>query len=109
MPFDEKLAQRIRRLLDGNHAFEEKRMFGGLAFMVNGHMCCGIVGSDLMVRVGPDAYERVLKQPGARAMDFTGKPMRGFVYVEAEACRTPGELGAWVQRGVDFAHSLAPK
>lgn len=109
MPFDDKLAQRTRGLLKGDYELQEKRMFGGLAFMVNGHMCCGISGKDLMVRVGPDIYERALKRPHARKMDFTGKPLRGFIYVAPEGCRTAAQLKGWVKLGLDFVLSLPPK
>jgi TfoX/Sxy family transcriptional regulator of competence genes len=109
MPFDEALAQRTRSLIVGDYAVEEKRMFGGLAFMVNGHMCCGISGQDLMVRVGPDIFEQALKRPHARPMDFTGRPLRGFVYVAPEGCRTSAKLNGWVKLGLDFAFSLPPK
>jgi hypothetical protein len=81
MPFNEKLADRVRTILQGNYSLKEKRMFGGLAFMVNGHMCCGIVGHDFVIRTGPDKFEAALSRPHARPMDFTGRPMRGFVYV----------------------------
>ncbi|MEX2301150.1 MAG: TfoX/Sxy family protein [Bryobacterales bacterium] len=109
MPFDEALAQRTRSLIRGDYAVEEKRMFGGLAFMVNGHMCSGISGQDLMVRVGPDIFEQALKRPHARPMDFTGRPLRGFVYVSPEGCRTSAKLNGWVKLGLDFALSLPPK
>ncbi|MDH3625981.1 MAG: TfoX/Sxy family protein, partial [Myxococcales bacterium] len=72
MAYDEKLAGRVREVLARRRGVTEKKMFGGLSFLVNGHMCCGIVGDDLMVRVGPDAYEGALKKKGARPMDFTG-------------------------------------
>jgi TfoX/Sxy family transcriptional regulator of competence genes len=109
MPFDESLAQRTRRALGDKYALEEKRMFGGLAFIVNGHMCCGVAGQDLMVRVGPDIYERALKRPNARPMDFTGRPLRGFVYVAQDGCRTAAQLRGWVQLGLAFVLSLPPK
>jgi TfoX/Sxy family transcriptional regulator of competence genes len=80
MPFDEALAERVRRLLQGTYSLKEKRMFGGLAFMVRGHMCCGIVGEDFVVRTGPEDYAAALAQPHTRPMDFTGRAMRGFVY-----------------------------
>ena len=84
-------------------------MFGGLAFMVNGHMCCGIVGADLVVRVGADKCSEALSQPHARPMDFTGRPMRGFVYVGPPGYRSNVELRTWIQRGLRFVLSLPPK
>lgn len=109
MAFDEALAERVRALLRGPHMLKEKRMFGGLAFMVNGHMCCGIVGKDFVVRTGPDQYEKALSQPHARPMDFTRRPMRGFVYVAPEGYRSTRDLKAWIQRGLHFVLSQSPK
>jgi|SRR5467141_1781680 len=109
MPFDESLAKRVRSLLSGDYALREKRMFGGLAFMVNGHMCCGVVGEDLVVRTGPAAYLEALSQPHARPMDFTGQPMRGFVYIGSRGYRSTTELRSWIQRGLHFVLSLPPK
>lgn len=109
MAYDEGLAQRIRETLgaaDGLGGVVEKKMFGGLAFMVRGHMSCGVSGDELMVRVGPDAYEEALAQPHARQMDFTGKPLKGFVYVAAEGFESDEDLAAWVDRSVRFALSL---
>ncbi|MCZ7645837.1 MAG: TfoX/Sxy family protein [Planctomycetota bacterium] len=88
MAFDEKLAERIRRALKRRHGIREKKMFGGLAFLLHGHMTVGVVGEMLMVRVGPAAYAGALKLPHARAMDFTGKPLTGFVYVESPGSGT---------------------
>ena len=84
-------------------------MFGGLAFMVNGHMCCGIVGRNFVVRTGPKQYEAALSKPHARPMDFTGRPMRGFVYVGPDGCQLTRDLKAWIQRGLHFVLSLPPK
>ncbi len=109
MAFDEALADRLRVLLSGTPDVVEKKMFGGLAFMVNGHMCVGIVGDDLMVRTGPDGFDDALAQPHARPMDFTGRPMRGWLYVAPEGFRGARDLKAWVQRGLRFVHSQTPK
>ena len=109
MAYDEALAARIRNLLDGTDGLVEKKMFGGLAFLVNGHMACGIVGDDLMVRVGAEAHEAALKKRGARPMDFTGRPMKGMVYVDSNALRRSTSLEAWVKEGLTFARSLPPK
>ena len=109
MPFDEMLAERVRMLLHGTDSLQEKRMFGGLAFMVNGHMCCGIVDENLVVRTGPEQHEKALSQPHARPMDFTGRAMRGFVYVAPEGYRSTRELKAWIQLGLRFVQSQPPK
>jgi len=109
MPFDEALAERIRSLLRGTCSAEERRMFGGLAFMVNGHMCCGIVGKDLVVRTGPDGFEQALRQPHARPMDFTGRPTKGFVFVSPAGYRSDRDLESWIRRGFDFVMGQPPK
>ncbi len=84
-------------------------MFGGLTFMVSGHMCCGIVGDELMVRVGPEAYEDALRQPHAREMDFTGKALKGMVYVGVEGVEQDDDLADWIGRGLAFVQTLPPK
>jgi len=108
MAFDEKLAQRVRRVLAGRDDVVEKKMFGGLAFMVRGHMACGIVKDDLMVRVGPEGYAAAMQRPHVRPMDFTGRTSKGMVYV-----RPPGGQGAglkkWIELAVKRAESLPPK
>jgi TfoX/Sxy family transcriptional regulator of competence genes len=109
MAFDDGLAQRIREVLDDRSDIGEKRMFGGLAFIQSGNMCVGVVGDELMVRVGADAYEDSLAQPHAREMDFTGRPMRGLVYVACEGFEEDSDLEKWVTRGLDFAGSLPAK
>jgi TfoX-like protein len=109
MPFNEKLAGRVRILLKGQRSLKEKRMFGELAFMLNGHMSCGIVGDDFVVRLGHDKFEAALSRPHARPMDFTGRPMRGFVYVAPPGCRLTRDLNSWIQLGVQFVSSLPKK
>jgi TfoX/Sxy family transcriptional regulator of competence genes len=109
MSYDEELAERTRAILASRDDVIEKKMFGGLAFMVRGHMCVGIVDRELMVRIGPDAYESALAEAHARPMDFTGKPLRGMVYVGAAGLRTAAGLRAWVDRGLRFVSALAPK
>ncbi|MCH8008606.1 MAG: TfoX/Sxy family protein [Chloroflexi bacterium] len=108
MPYDEKLVERVRGVLAGK-AFEERKMFGGLTFMLQGNMCCGVAGERLMVRVGPEKYDEALGQKHAQLMDFTGRPMKGFVFVGSEGLASAKELEAWVRRGVDFALSLPSK
>ena len=109
MAYDEGLAERLREAFQDQAETVEKRMFGGLAFMVNGNMCCGVERDSLMVRIGPDQYEEALALPHARPMDFTGRPMRGFVYVDAEGFESDEGLSEWVQRGLNFVFTLPPK
>lgn len=109
MAYDEGLAQRIRETLDEHEELSERRMFGGIAFLLGGHMCVGVVGDDLMVRVGPDAYASALAEPDAREMDFTGRPMKGLIYVDGASLESDAWLEAWIGRGVAFAGSLPPK
>lgn len=109
MAYDEILADRARVALAGTPGLQEKRMFGGLCFLLHGSMSCGIVRDVLMVRVGPEAYGAALAEPHAREMDFTGRPLKGMVYVDAAGVRTPEALLAWIDRGVAFAGALPPK
>ena len=109
MAYDEALAARLHSALTGEPNVIEKKMFGGVTFMVNGNMACGIVGDELMVRVGPDNHEDALSRPHARPMDFTGRPMRGMVYVARPGFESRRELAAWVESGASFARSLPPK
>jgi TfoX/Sxy family transcriptional regulator of competence genes len=108
MAFDERLADRVRDALAGEEGVTERKMFGGLAFMVDGHMACGIVEDDLMLRLGTEGAEEALERDHVRPMDFTGRPMTGMVYVAPAGLRGPA-LRAWVGRAVAFARSLPPK
>ena len=101
MAYDERLAARVRAMLDGQRV-EEKPMMGGLTFMVNGKMCVGVTKSDLMVRVGPHNYAAALDRKGCRPMDFTVRPMRGFVFVGPEGVGTAQELKHWVTLALAF-------
>ena len=105
MAYSEELAMRVRVALEDRDDVLEKKMFGGLCFMVAGSMACGIMGDDLLARVGADAYEDALGRPHARMMDFTGRPLKGFVIVAAAGVRTEAALGRWVREGVAFATS----
>ena len=109
MPFDEGLAQRIREQLQDRADVEEKKMFGGLCFMVSNHMCCGIVKDTLMARVGPDNYEECLKMKHASEMDFTGKAMKGMVYVAPEGIESDDNLAKWIDICLSFVDTLPPK
>ena len=109
MAFDEGVAGRVREALGGGPDAVEKRMFGGIAFMVRGNMCCGVIGDRLMLRVGPDGYEATLSRPHAKPMDFTGRPMKGMVYVEPAGFASTGDLKVWIARAMEFALSLPAK
>lgn len=108
MAFDEALARRIRGALAARDDVVEKKMFGGIAFMVGDRMAVGVVKDDLMVRVGPDAHDDALTQPHARPMDMGGRVSRGFVYVAPEGVATDADLAAWIDRGVRFAATVEP-
>ncbi|MDP2265087.1 MAG: TfoX/Sxy family protein, partial [Thiobacillus sp.] len=102
MAFDEGVAERLRKLFARRPGVTEKKMFGGLAFMYRDHMLVGIIGESLMARVGPDAYVAALKRPFVREMDFTGKPMKGYVYVAPAGYESDADLKIWVDRCLDF-------
>ncbi len=106
MAYDETLAERVRKSLARRPGLKEKKMFGGLCFLVNGNMCCGIVGDKLMVRVGPDRYAAAIGRPHVRELDFTGRPLKGMVYVAPEGLKTPTALRAWAREGAAFAARL---
>ena len=109
MAYDETLAARVRDALALEPNLTERKMFGGLAFMVGGNMCCGIVKDELMVRVPPDDYAAALTEPHARAMDFTGRPMKGMLFVAPAGLAADADLRTWVTRGAVHARSLPPK
>lgn len=109
MAYSEKLADRVREVLARRDDIVEKKMFGGLAFMLRGNMAAGVHRDSLMVRVGIDDYEQALTEPHARPMDLTGKPLRGFVFVDEEGLVSDADLGGWVQRGVTHALTLPEK
>jgi TfoX/Sxy family transcriptional regulator of competence genes len=109
MAYDEGLAHRIREALQHRDDVKEKKMFGGLCFMVSNHMCCGIVGETLMARVGPGNYEKCLQLDFASEMDFTGKAMKGMIYVSAEGLEDDDELTRWVLICTGFIETLPPK
>ena len=110
MAYDEELAQRIRTLLEDDPDISEKRMFGGLAFLCAGHMAVAVSGQGgLMVRVEPDETDALVAKPGAGPMEMRGRPLDGWIRVDAEAVRTTPELEAWVRRGAAYARSLPPK
>jgi TfoX N-terminal domain len=107
--FDEELASRIREEMLGQTTMSERKMFGGLCFMTSGNMCFGVVGEDLMVRVGPERWNESLAMPFTREMDFTGRSMRGMIYVSPEGLGEDGNFHRWLEMGLDYASSLPPK
>lgn len=106
MAYDTRLADRVRSVLRRKRGIGERAMFGGLAFLLGGKMCCGILKRDLVVRVGPDDYEECLDKPHVRPMDFTGRPLKGYVYVAPPALKSRAALAAWVGRGLEFVRSV---
>jgi TfoX/Sxy family transcriptional regulator of competence genes len=109
MAYDQELAARVRAALIPLDGYDEKQMFGGLCFLLHGHMACGLVRDLLIVRVGPAAYAAALAQPHAALFDLTGRPMTGWVQVSPAGVRSEAELSAWLRQGIDFARSLSPK
>ncbi|HJV25624.1 MAG TPA: TfoX/Sxy family protein [Aromatoleum sp.] len=109
MAFDAGLAERLRDLFRERHDVVEKRMFGGLAFMLGEHMCVGILGDALLARVGAEGYEDALHARHVHPMDFTGRPMKGFVVVEPAGFESDADLAHWVERCMVFVRSLPPK
>lgn len=109
MAYDEALAERIRTHLTVVPGITEKKMFGGLCFLLHGNMVCGLTSEDFMARVGPDAYADSLARKHAKEMDFTGRPMKGMVFVDREGIGTKKSLASWIDPCVEFASSLPKK
>ena len=108
MPYDEELAERVREELQADPGFSERKMFGGLCFMLHGNMCAGVVGDRLMLRLGEQASRAALTKPHVSPMDFTGRPMRGMVYVDRNGLGDAA-LARWVGQAATFARGLPPK
>jgi len=109
MVYDEGVAFRISELLSERYDLIEKKMFGGIAYMVNGNMSCGIIGEDLMVRVAKENYEQYLEKEFVREMDFTGRSLKGMIYVSPGGIEEDEDLDYWVNAGIEYANSLPPK
>ena len=109
MAYDAKLAGRVREALGARGGLVEKKMFGGIAFMLHGNMCCGVLEENLIVRLGPEGGLEALKEPHTKPVDFTGKIMRSMVVVAPAALKSETRLKKWVGRGAEFALSLPPK
>ena len=108
MAYNEKLAKRIRSDLVGV-PFIEKKMFGGIGFLVHGNLACGVHKDNMIVRVGPDKHEKLLKKKHTRVFDITGRPMKGWLMVEPDGCKTAKQVSTWANEGVDFALTLPAK
>jgi TfoX/Sxy family transcriptional regulator of competence genes len=109
MAYNEDLTERIRSVLPRKQGFTERKMFGGIAFMLHGNMCCGIVEDSLMIRLGKEGVEEALKQPHTHPMDFTGKVMKSMLYVSMEGTELDADLESWVQAAMKYAATLPPK
>lgn len=109
MAFDEKLAQRVRTQIGWHAGAVEKKMFGGLAFLLHGNMSCGVLGTDLIVRLDPAESGAALSEPGARVFDITGRPMKGWLLVNESALQADSVLARWIQRAIDYAATLPKK
>jgi TfoX/Sxy family transcriptional regulator of competence genes len=107
--FDDVLAQRVRAQLDARGDVEERRMFGGIGFLIAGNMCCGVHGDELIVRLDPDEAAELLEEEGTRPFDITGRPMRGWLFVSSDATAEDADLERWVRRAEAFASALPPK
>ena len=109
MAYSEKLAERTRQILEHTEGVTERKMFGGIAFMLHGNMSCGVLGDELMLRLGPERTKKALKERNTREMDFTGKVIKSMLFVEPSGIRTKASLMKWVGRAIDFAAELPPK
>ena len=109
LSYDPAAAERVRRVLAGRSDVVEKKMVGGLSFLVNGNMCCGITGMALMVRVGAESREQALREPHVRPMLLAGRALSGFICIEPEGYAADDALASWVQRGLDFVSALPAK
>lgn len=108
MPYDLELAERIRSQLHGIPVIE-KKMFGGIGLLLGGNMACGVNKDNLIVRINPEKQDTLLRKPHTKPFDLTGKPMKGWLLVASEGCKTDKQLSTWVQEGVEFASTLPPK
>ena len=109
MSYNLDLAQQIKEIFAGIPDISEKKMFGGIGFMLQGNMVCGVNKDDLIVRVGLDQYDQCLEMPHTHVFDMTGRPMRGWVTVSPKGYENMGDLEQWVERGMSFVKSLPPK
>lgn len=106
MPFDPRLAERVRSMVAGIGGFSEKKMFGGLAFMLGDKMCCGVLEDKLVARIGQDHYESALRKSHVSPMDFTGRPLKGYVYIDSQGLKSAARLRYWIQQSIMFTSTL---
>ena len=109
MPYNEAVADRVRRTLARRKGVTEKKMFGGLSFLVNGHMACGVLRDDIVLRLAPEVASEALGDPNVREMDFTGRLMKGLVYLEPAGYASAADLKGWIEKAIKHARSLPPK
>jgi TfoX/Sxy family transcriptional regulator of competence genes len=109
MAYDEQVAHRIRQALPQGPHITEKRMFGGIAFLLNGNMFCGVIGDQFVARIGPSEAEAAMRRPHVKPMDFTGRPLKAYVYISPDGVRTRPALQKWLRLALKFAATLASK
>ena len=109
MAYSQELADRIRAIMKRRQGFTEQKMFGGIAFMIHGHMCAGVISDDLMLRLGEEDAAKALEEPYVRSMTFTGPPMKSMVYISSDGCPDAPALRAWLDRACRFVKTLPPK
>ncbi len=109
MAFDRAIAECVRELLHDRAGFSERKMFGGVCYMLRGNMCCGVVGTDLVLRLGDEGVAAALNEPHTRPMDFTGRALKSMLYLSSEGYADDANLASWVERATRFAESLPPK
>ncbi len=109
MSFNEELAARVTGIIRNEPHMSSKMMFGGLGVMIGGNMACGVIGDDLIIRMSPEDYDEAILHDGVREFDFTGKPMRGWVFIDGATVADDDVLSEWVTVGADFANSLPAK
>lgn len=109
MPYDQQLAERVRSKLENKDEISEIKMFGGICFTLRGNMVCGVINRDLVVRLGPEKYEHAVEQSNVRKMDFTGKALKGFIFVNESGTSNDESLGYWVESAIEYVRTLPPK
>jgi len=109
MAYDLKLAQRVRKLIVSSKSLSEREQFGGVAFLLRGNVACGIIGNELLVRVGPERHDEAMKSKHAQPFSLTGRPSKGWILVSQSGLKSPASLKKWVEMGRDFANTLPPK